>query len=707
MNTLEYGKGPESPVAKFEKKLQEGITSLKEKKENLSHWDLKNFVRFFCAKEVEKMGLPPEYAAAMAPYFFRFLYEDTENTAQLWELLYNLSQNSNNPEVAEESFDKIFSINNGGTNSMWNVVNGILKGNFSIGATGIGDEKVFYIAGQKEPAPDGLAQRLEGNIKTEIKQKPVMNPDEEALGMTQQERDLFFKILDFMENDSEAIINSGTWHCVIEKYFKGVTIHLLSTIKILNVPGTKSDARKKRYKNFVVSVMQNHIRPLRDYCLEIAGKKDERNRFANDFLFEQYLISNNILVNGYQEPSYEAIEKKWDRLFFEMKSHIEDNATLWGLRAMDILSEQQAPKSVDDLREESSDALTKTIMGMPAIPEIPKIPDHDKKAIERADTIVMAINDELKRAAQSQPPQTMQPKKDKRLSSSAMLVYPYIGVAPGTDAERDLLKAIRQDVTTIFKENEEGIKNTPYCDSFVRKLTDIARNRASTQDSMKEFLSSVVFVYKRLADTSKDSERDCVFENISVLFDSIGSGLHIPKNILANLKDSDSSKKQTNTGMPQLTDVKLTVAEFPSIDSPEFENLKNFMIEKGIYERFREIELDFTQEIVASDVKNLRTFEELNKRLSLAVSQAEGFAYYHNQKAELTDNAIAEIKKLTGNWFTKHFKFGRSKQVKEELKTYSEKLETGVSNTWKLLLRPMILQYGKIIFGSDLYAQKT
>lgn len=710
MSPIESGeKSPEINVKQLEEKLVKGIKLLKEKKSDCSHKDIKDFVRFFLTKEYESFGIESEQEAlSMAPYFMRLAYPDHKEADKMWEHLCNLSSCSKNPAAATQISTEILETTTGGITPMWHLIEKIIKGELTVEQKETSGGKIYSIGKlpteeeKNDPKRNQLANYIEEKFKDLIKQRPALKIDQDVLGMSKHDEDLFLKIPRFMLEDSEAIVNSQTLHPIIEEYFEGVANHLSSTFKRLDIESAKSDARKIRLKQFITYIFQHYLKQLMGYCKSLANDRNQKNQFASDIIFEHYLASNNLLTKNNKEPEYTVIEKRWKDLFMEIKRHVQDNATLY-MKALDTASPvEQVQTIAQDVQRQSASAINQTIIGIatPTLPVTPTRPvialetpgQDERKKLEKADTMIAVINKEA--------------REHRRLESSARLAYPYIAVVPGSVAEKELIEAIKNDIDRIFMENANEIKSTKCSKDFVDRLNKIARNRASTKNSIGEFISRVISNYRKLTTCLKKEESDNVFENISALFDAIGSGLTFPSGIISKKKPVEEKIK---IAMPQAHDIDFSIADMPSINpsSVEFENLKKFLKEKGLYERFLEIETTLKNEMIIKDVKNMGAFEDLNTKFLTEESFKEAFIDYYSQKRKFIEDAIEEVEKLTGNWFTKHFKLGRTKQVKEELAQYALYLKRSINQTWDSVLSPAILQYGKIIFGSDLYVQKT
>ena len=489
-------------------------------------------------------------------------------------------------------------------------------------------------------------------------------------------------------------------------YFEGITKHLVSTVENLNVAKAKSDARKKRYRDFISHVLQTYLKQLLDYCKIMLSKKGESNPFAADLLFEHYLISNNLFVESVKEPSVRIIQKKWESLAEKMKNYAEEDATMYGLptqppqimaanlfgepanfgpQVTDEVSREDISKVRAITAEEARHVTDKTLrMGTVSADD-----DWDEvwekpsaQANPYAKTAVnLAIKDELSRSADILDPQ-------------------YIVAIPGTKAERLLIEKIKQDIDDIFSKYKEDIKSG-ISDTFVEKLTAIAKEKVTTYSMMLDFISRLVAYNEDLRRNLSSYESSNIFDNIVSVFNQLGSSLCIPNEMLRELEE-----KNDEAHIPNLSDLESLARDIPSIDSEEFGYLKAFLLRKGLYQEFQRIESETKETTIGDDLMQLRSFKDLNTRLRLAFSPSEGFLDYYKQRKLTTENALKTIKKLRGNWFTKYFKFGRSRQVKNEMKTYLDQLESGVKKAWYDSLRLALNQYGRIIFGSSLYIQK-
>lgn len=744
MNSLDSeNNAPESVLTQFEDLLTKNLKNLREKKENVSKQDSKKFIRFFCKKNAAILGLNEEKALQVAQYFFKFTYEDPQTAAKTWELLHSLSENSTNQEAANQIFSELLQTNKDGLTLLWRVVRGIIHGNFSVEATNIDGQNIYHLVTpgnsderQKDKNRHNISNSLKDQIENDITHKPLPDVGNDAVRMTPQDRDLFFKIFRFMQSDTDALITSNAWQSAISEYLSGIAKHLLSTIKILDVQG-RSDARKKRYRKFILHVLDGYLKSLIEYCKIMVGKQSERNPFASDLLFEHYLLSNNLFVDDVKEPSHRVIEGKWSKLFKEMKIYIEDNATMYGIRAIgtpeiqrttngeidhfptqvtDEIPPPPPPEPITTIRKNTKDAIDpvgKTIMMGASAPVPPTDNWNDVWAtaesknpeMGKTGAVAAILREEIGKFEKN--PQGLPPavRLKKRLPSS--FSYPCVIVAPGTEAEMDLIKLVRNDISVIFSEQADELKSQP-SKSFVEKLTQIAKNRVCTHALMIEFISRILVHYEDLSRKLNPHETNNVFDNISTTFNTIGENLSIPTRIVKSLGKQQGSPLN-NSPIPMSSNLGQIIEGIPSIDSKDFENLKAFLLRKKLHTRFQEIKDELSDKMVKVDIKELESLTELNRRLALAFSPEEGFIYYYKEKEALIDAALKDVGKLAGNWFTKHFKFGRSKQVKEEMQKYLGQLEDSINATWSQALEPTLNQYGKIIFGSDLYlyTQKT
>jgi len=682
---------PENILHQFEESLVKNIKALSEKKENLSKQDIKAFIRLYCKKNAATLGLSQEKALQTAQYFFKSIYDDPEAVNQMWELLHELSEHSTNPEAVNQIFPKLIETNKGGITPLWQLTSGIIEGSLSVEAVDIGNQNIYHLSTpkdsterQKDENRQKISSSLKETIKDDIIQKPV--PDIDATKMTQQDNDLFLKIPKFMQDDTDALINSGAWQPLMGDYFEGITKYLLSTINILSVEGTRSDARKKRYRNFIVRSLQVHLKSLIEYCKTTVGKPNESNPFVTDLLFEHYLLSNNFLIDGIKEPSSRIIEKKWSALFKKIQSYVEDNATIYGVHATEIGTGQMdvatGKTEIATLQEDFSESAKRTIIVGPPVSVSPQTGPQTGpqiKPVEKKHTT-------------------------RQVYSSSMSASPYIGVVPGTAAEKGLIKLIRADIDVIFFDYAAEVQSKAYSKDFVEKLTEIAKTRISTHSLMTGFISRVIFLYNDLLNKSDTNEKNNVFDNISATFNAMGQGLSMPKAIL---KELDKPKSDDTSNIPLSSDLNQLKACIPSIDSEEFESLKEFLLRKKLYARFSEIENELKNKIIGLNIKRMGVFNELDTKLAIPALAKEEFIYYYKIKEAIINDAFREIDNLTGNWFTKHLKFGRSKHVKEEMQQYSNQLKYTLDKGWNQALKPTLEQYGKIIFGSDLYSQET
>ncbi|MBA4337172.1 hypothetical protein C0416_05395 [bacterium] len=720
MSPIESGeKSPEINVKQLEEKLLRGIKLLKEKKPDCTHKDIKDLVRFFLMKEAESLGISREEALSMAPYFMRLTYEDHKEADKMWEHLGSLSARSKNPLAATQISTEILETTTGGITPMWHLLEKIIKGELTVEQKEAVGGKIYSIESRPNTGEGNqIADSVEEKFKDLIKPRPPLNIDEDVLKMSKQDGDLFLKIPRFMQEDSDAIVNSETWHPIIEEYFKGVAQHLISTLRRLNVESSKSNARKTRFKKFIGYIFESYLKQLMEYCKSLAADGNQRNQFASDLMFEHYLASNNLLTQNNKEPEYKVIEERWKSLFMEIKRHVQDEATLY-MKALDtgpvgqVQPVEQVQTVTQNVRRQTSSEINRTIMGIPTL-DLPVTPtksvvglgkpgqEGERRKLETADTIMTrAISEEFGKFPTQ--PIKLQDEKDNRLQSSAMLSYPYIAVVPGSQAEQELLNLVNRDVDNLFVQNEEKLKSTGECENFIWQLKKIAKTRLSTQGLMSAFFSRVIARYEDLVKKCNEQEKNNVFDNVSGVFNAIGQGSEMPNTITKNLKGENDLKMD----IPKASNLDSILTGIPSIESGEFGNLKEFLVKKGLYEKFLQIESDLKEKLLGNDVKDFGVFTELNKRLSIAVSDEEAFVYYYKGKKEVIDAALKKIKGLTGNWFTKHFKFGRSEQVKEEMERYATQLRESICATWDEALKPTIKQYGKIIFGADLYVQKS
>ncbi|MBD3156260.1 hypothetical protein GF369_00370 [Candidatus Peregrinibacteria bacterium] len=726
----------ETLLSSFETTLQKRVGNLREEREVISQQDLKTFIRFYCKKNAQTLGLKEEEIDTFVPYFFTCLYENPTAKKEMWKTLHALSQAGNDHVKTETLFDQLLTLNTEGITHLWRIVRSIVRGEYEVKSKSVEEQAIYTIVpaqnaseNAKDPKRQALSTALKEKVRDRIVDKPIPNTGEDSLHMTQQDRELFFKIFRYLQSDADALVTSEAWHPVIGKYFTGITKHLLSTIKLLDVKRNKSNKRKQRYKKFIVHALQTYVKPLLAYCKQMAEDQKEANPFATDILFETYLIENN-LIDGPKEPSYTVIENKWQLLYKQMKQYIEDEATMFGLPAVST-PEQFGPQVTDELREDdlqtvrerSAKALNATlIMGTQAPPPpqddavqkekddwadvwehaISTKEEEPEKSVDAIldDTAAMSalITKEIDRFPDIQETN----KKPKR--RSALVGNHYIAVVPGSEAEKTLLATIRQDINNLFSRHHHGITCSHACNDFANEFVSLVKNKISTPQLMEHFFTCVLAHYEDLQHQEDKAHSDNVFDNISAGFNHLAQEINLP---LPIAKEIGFKKRKDNpSAIPPTQTIEEIQKAVPSIDDPAFATLKSYLQAKSLYEQFKEIETLMRDNMLETDILKLDALKQLNRRLKLAVSPVEGFTYYHYEQQQTIVNAYKQIRKLSGNWFTKHFKFGRSAEVKQEMKNYLTSLTAALETTWNDAMQPLLITYGTIIFGSDLYVQR-
>jgi len=727
-------------LADFESSLRTEIKALNQDNEILSRQDLKASIRSYCKENAVKLGLSEGKALEISAYFFRFIYENPENIKKMWELLYKLSQNATNKLKANEIFNDLLKINPGGETLLWRLVRGIINGDFTIETIDVGTEAVYSIATpedsierRKDPSRQTISRILKEQIAEKIVQKPIPNTGEDALRMTVQDRALFFKIFTFLQSDTDAFVNSDAWQEGAGRYFEGISQYLVSMVKSLSVSEGKSNARQKRHRGFIKNVLKTYLKPLLEYCKIMIGNEHEQNPFVADLLFEHYLLSNNLINSDLKEPYYLIIDGKWQNLFGEIRRYIEDDATMYGIpvtavgrisQSLDTLDEPESfgpqvtgevpPKMIATVQEiarkEASSAVPMAFdetLPMNTFGNVDTETEQDdwdniwgtKDNPVNTGKIQTLISEELKRFP-NDTEGTENPINPANIRNGKILEPKYIAVIPNTEAEKFLIGKIRKNISKIFEKYRESIKSGTD-KNFVSELCRVTKEQISTYNLMLEFILSLYIHNASLRISANKNESDNIFNNISTVFNKFGSNLHIPEEMLKKV-----GEKNDYTPVLNASDLQIIAEETPSIDSDDFKNLKAFLLSKKVYENFKHIEEIIKDTILTEDLEKLKLFRELNTRIRLAFSPQEGFIYYYEQKKAFIKDTLGTIKKLRGNWITKHLKFGRSKEVRKEMQVYLEELEKVINKTWDKALKPTLNQYGRIMFGSDLYIQK-
>jgi hypothetical protein len=720
----------ETLLVSFENTLQKQVDRLREKKEEISRQDLKTFIRFYCKKNAQNLGLTEEETNRFIPYFFTCLYENPEAKKKMWGILYELSNSTQDQEKTEALFEQLLEQNDGGLTHLWRIVRNIVRGEYDVQQKTIEGQAIYaFVPAEnaqenlKDPQRQQASKALKEKVQSNIVDKPIPDTGTESIRMTEQDRKLFFKIFHYLQSDADALITSEEWHPIIGKYFTGITKHLLSTIKLLDVKQNKSSKRKQRYKDFIVHALQTYVKPLLAYCKQITETPNEANPFANDILFETYITENNLL-DGPKEPSYTAIENKWQLLYKKMRRYIEDDATMYGLPTI-AEPDQFGPQVTDELRKDdlktirdnSSIAFDKTlIMGAQQSP-VTKKDGIEKEKDDWADVWENATEKKEKEPIQSLIDNTaamsaiitkeidrfpnMQ-RRNKQAETPTMLGSHYIAVAPGSEAEGTLLATIRQDINALFSKYHHEITRGNECDNFTQAMANLMKEKISTPKLMDHFFMCVLAHYEDLRNKEEKPNNENIFNNITASFNHLAQEISLPLPIAKEI----GYERNKQSSIPSADIIEEAKNAIPSIDNPAFAALKTYLEDKSLYDRFKKIETLMRETMIEKGIIELEALNKLNQRLRLAVSSIEGFTYYHYEQQKEINDAYKDIKKLSGNWLTKHFKFGRSAKVKQEMEEYLTSLTMALETTWNHAMQPLLVTYGTIVFGSDLYVQQ-
>lgn len=721
----EHGQS-ETLLVSFESTLQKRVGELREKQEGITRQDLKTFVRLYCKENAKNIGLKKEEIDQFIPYFLTCLYENPKAKKEIWEFLNELSTHAHDQEKSEALFDQLLEKNDGGVTHLWRIVRTVVRGEYEVQKKDINGQTIYSLAAAenasenlKDAQRQKVSNKLKEKVQSHIIDKPVPDTGTESLHMTKQDRELFFKIFHYLQSDADALITSEAWHPIIGKYFTGITKHLLSTIKLLEVKRNKSSKRKQRYRDFIVHALQTYVKPLLAYCKQMSETPNEANPFATDILFETYLIRNNLL-DGPKEPSYEVIENKWQHLYRQMKRYIEEDATMYGIPV--ATPEQFGPQVTDELREDdiqkvrnnAVNAFNTTLM-MGTQSEQPeknitkekddwaevwaqakKKKEPIRNLVDNTAAISAIITKEIDRFPEMQ-------QKRQETKTPAMLGSHYLAVVPGTEAEKTLSATVRQDIDSLFSQYHHDITYTHECKGFTEALVALMKEKISTSLLMENFFTCVLAHYEDLRSKEEKTHSNNIFNNITLAFNRLSQDIKLPSSIA---KEIGYKRHKQTSPIPSADVIEKTKNAIPSVDNPSFAQLKMYLENKGLYDQFKEIETLMRDTILETDVLGLGALKKLDQRLKFAISPIEGFTYYHYEQQKAINDAYKQIKKLSGNWLTKYFKFGRSAKVKEEIEKYSSSLTASIEATWNRSMQPLLISYGTIVFGSDLYVQQ-
>ncbi len=692
-----------------------------------------------------ELGVDESPAAYYATYFFKLLQKEPEKYQNVWELLYELSQNAEKAEVVLRIFNKLSELNEGDLTYLWIVVHGIIRGDYfvstvltdnysnrahSIGLTPLETRKQHNTNSKRRESLESVKKLIQGRI---IQPDPPDIRLEDVEGFDEYEKNIFREIYFLLRQTVDALLFASIESDKIEKILDKTKSFIHGFVY---AKGFTDESQKFKYKKFIDKVTKEYFEQLKKYAVEMS-KPERKNTFFQDILNEPYLINNELLCNDTQKSLLEHISKNWielrEKLILYLKnkeafiekydaenskerpkkpqtqfftkfsgtgSSFNDAATAETVKA-EVIEDQLVADPDDFSRSQTEKSLTS--FGIPQVTDYIHHPtqtgDMDPKILEKGKGTLVWI------PVQETPSEITSGTAEKtdetiRLNSTA-------GIKALTEEELTRYKAENNSVKEELKENdingnfdlrfkaEKLFKtvNRLYDRETVQQLKQIIKEEILPKLESEDFKKEFMLILLEKLNESFYKAPDVDFTQFRILIKEI-------LNIL--VADNDSY-------IPENDFIESVKEDVPELDEyPELaEHLKN----KGYYQYFVDIQ-NKLKDLVTDFADRLTIHSELIKKLNGQPYYKDIFNDYGKDKENELFKLKQESKKVKGNWFTGPFiKMCRSlrgnNKVSTQANEYFEELSNAIDNIWEEGMYPVLNNFSKLYFGTHIELQSN